>query len=190
MSTRESRLAFGENLEGLTERQTKLVADNYQHLIRYANYKLNSATHAVDLVHDTLLSAFNQLETFSNKSTERTWLTAILKNKIYRYLKRNSLFTYQGHDELNKMSCNANHGSLIHDFNQPMISKEFLNFLCKGVQQLTEPARSVFIARYIYNKSSEKICGDFDLSSNNYWVICHRSRDFIKRSLEQFGYTG
>lgn len=84
----------------------------------------------VDLVYDTLLSAFTQLDTFSYKSTERTWLTTILKNTIYRYLKRNSSLTYQGRDELKKMSCNDNAGSLIHDFGQPMISKEFLDFLC------------------------------------------------------------
>lgn len=181
---------FENSLHSLNERQTKLVTKNYQYLIRYANHKLRSSSHSIDLVHDTFLSAFAQLDKFSNKSTERTWLTAILKNKIYRYLKRKNLFSYREHNELNALSSDITYKTLTPEFDHPMISKEFITFLSKGVQQLAEPARSVFIARYIFNEPPEKIRRDFDLSSNNYWAICHRSRNLVKRSLEQFGYSG
>ena len=42
---------------------------------------------AEDLVQDTFVSALNSLKGFKGNSSEKTWMTTILKNKIIDYLR-------------------------------------------------------------------------------------------------------
>lgn len=57
---------------------------------RYANYlysyacaRLNDRELARDLVQETFLAALERLEKFNRHSSEKAWLTAILKSKIF-----------------------------------------------------------------------------------------------------------
>ena len=52
------------------------------YLYTYAVYRINDSDLARDLVQETFLSGLESKEKFEGRSTEKTWLTAILKNKI------------------------------------------------------------------------------------------------------------
>jgi RNA polymerase sigma factor (sigma-70 family) len=66
--------------------------DNYaDYLYAYAISRINDEEQARDLVQEVFLAALERADKFEGKSTERTWLTAILKNKIVDiYRKRSS----------------------------------------------------------------------------------------------------
>ncbi|MET3114193.1 RNA polymerase sigma factor (sigma-70 family) [Pedobacter sp. CG_S7] len=51
-------------------------------LYRWALIKTSEKEKAEDLVQDTFLAAYQQLENFNGKSSPKTWLLAILNNKI------------------------------------------------------------------------------------------------------------
>jgi RNA polymerase sigma factor (sigma-70 family) len=168
---------------------SRLITDNYVHLLRFANYYLGNCNYALDLVHDTFLAALQQSGKFGNKSSERTWLTSILKNKLLRHLRRNKKITFQDSNALaalwqKKLSEKTN--AL---FDQPFSKKEFMRILCDGIYKLSEPARTVFILKYVHNENSANICIKLSLSNANFWVICHRSRRFIKNHLKSSGYS-
>lgn len=57
-------------------------------LYRFAYLRTRDAALAEDLVQEALLAALAARERFAGESSERTWLIAILKNKIIDHHRR------------------------------------------------------------------------------------------------------
>ena len=55
---------------------------------RYARARVRTRDIAEELVQETLLAAFKARDRFSGRSTERTWLIGILRNKIVDHYRR------------------------------------------------------------------------------------------------------
>src|SRR3954470_7794443 len=67
------------------------VKNHADYMYAYTLSRINDDEQARDLVQETFLAALERVDKFEGKSTERTWLTAILKNKIVDvYRKRSS----------------------------------------------------------------------------------------------------
>src|SRR5580704_4955588 len=65
--------------------------DNYaDYLYSYAITRINDEDLAKDLVQETFLAALERLGKFEGRSTERTWLTAILKYKVIDVYRKKS----------------------------------------------------------------------------------------------------
>ena len=65
-------------------------------LYRYALLRVRRAEVAEDLVQETLLAAVRTVADFAGRSSERSWLVGILKNKVcdhFRKLGRETSFT-------------------------------------------------------------------------------------------------
>lgn len=60
------------------------------YLFAYARRRVRSCAAAEDLVQETFLAALSSSNSFSGKSSEKTWLTGILKHKIYDYFAKTS----------------------------------------------------------------------------------------------------
>src|ERR1700712_5679287 len=60
------------------------------YLYGYTLSRLNDEEQAKDLVQETFLAALQKADKFEGKSSERTWLTAILKNKIIDVYRKKS----------------------------------------------------------------------------------------------------
>jgi RNA polymerase sigma-70 factor (ECF subfamily) len=57
-------------------------------LFRYALSRIRDERAAEDLIQETLLAAFKSREKFKGESSELTWMTGILRNKIFEHLRR------------------------------------------------------------------------------------------------------
>lgn len=57
------------------------------YLYAYALKRLGNAHDAEELVQDALLAAYERVDQFEGRSTERTWLTGILRNKILQFFR-------------------------------------------------------------------------------------------------------
>jgi len=60
------------------------------YLYDYALKRLNDGDLARDLVQETFLAALEKIRTFKGESTERTWLTAIIKYKVIDIYRKKS----------------------------------------------------------------------------------------------------
>lgn len=63
------------------------VEEHGNYLFLYALIRVRNETAAEDLVQDTLLAAFQGKARFSGQSTERSWLTGILKHKVLDHFR-------------------------------------------------------------------------------------------------------
>ena len=158
------------------------------YLFKYALSKINDRELARDLVQDTFLAGLEMSDRFQNKSSEATWLIAILKYKIFLVYRKQAanivdLSPEYPHPTINYLR-DQNYGSLslVHDLSQhdPVVAKEFDHYLYHSVNRLPRVWQSVFTMKYYDGESTDMICNTLKLSPSNYWIICHRTRLSLK----------
>ena len=74
-----------ENKDRAIESWVKLYTTS---LYNWALFKTSDKECAEDLVQDTFLAAYQQLSGFEEKSSPKTWLMAILNNKIKSFYRK------------------------------------------------------------------------------------------------------
>lgn len=68
-------------------------------LFRYALSRVRDESAAEDLIQDTFLAALKSRDRFKGDSSELTWMTGILRNKIFEYYRSQAKLTPLAPDE-------------------------------------------------------------------------------------------
>lgn len=176
------------------------------YLYNYVLYRIHDKTVAEDLVQETFLAALKNIKTFSGKSSIRTWLTAILKNKIIDHFRKVSRELPLENDEKLffeteeifykegrwKDYWDINKDPLVWENNpeKNLEKKQFWDTFYKCLEELPPRFKAIFTLRTMEDLPTEKICKDLNVSSSNIWVILHRSRTQLRRCLEINWYGG
>lgn len=162
--------------------------------------RVNHRETAEDLVQETFISAVKARETFKGDSSEKTWLVAILKNKIIDYYRKKDLLRDNGHyleiteREFSDHFFDHNTGHWLRDaapraWSEPadmaLDQEEFQDILQQCVKKMPPRLAPVFIARFFDDEDAESICKVHGISSSNYWVMIHRARVLIRSCLEK-----
>ena len=184
----------GENAPRLSNPETWL--DNYgDYLYRYALLRLSEPAVAEDIVQETLLGAIKARESFAGKSSERTWLLGIMKNKIVDYIRKRRRERPVDQD-LTKIPDSADdlfdaHGQWNTDISswshpdKSLEQEQFWPILRDCIAGLPEQLAQAFVLREIDGMTSEEICQALDISStNNLWVMLSRARLRLRNCLD------
>jgi RNA polymerase sigma-70 factor (ECF subfamily) len=174
---------------------------NYaDYLYSLALIKVSNKETAEDLVQETFLSAFKSKDSFKNGSSEKTWLTAILKNKIIDHYRKKDVLkdvtSYISGTEkgFNEHFFNENDGHWLVESSPlawkefadaKVISNEFNRIMQYCIQKMPSKLVPVFVAKFLDDAESEFICKEFNITSSNYWVIIHRAKVLIRSCLEK-----
>lgn len=178
-------------------RQWVELHGNY--LFRYALIRVRNETVAEDLVQDTLLAAFQAKDRFSGPSSEKGWLTGILKHKVLDHFRR----------QARERTVNAN-GSMPEELEgrfddlglwkrEPesgptdwgadaaglMQRKEFMAALTQCISKLPPRCADAFVMREMEATESDRIQEMLGVSPSNFWVLLHRARMQLRLCLEQ-----
>ncbi len=177
-----------------------LWVDQYaDYLFSYACLRIDDKELARDLVQETFLGALERLEKFDRLSSEKTWLTAILKNKIFDVyrkkssgLKMQSLSTATDSESGEFFDPENWHWNEQHypeffaiEQHDTLQNKEFQGVLQSCMKKLPPLWSSVFMMKYMDDESSETICTELMLTSSNFWVIIHRSKLHLRSCLQK-----
>jgi len=173
-------------------------------LFSFAMLKTGDRMIAEDLVQETFLSAIKAKDSFQGNSSEKTWLAAILKNKIidhYRkkeILKQADTYLSSTNDSFHAAFFSNNEDNWGHwnketapsewsaqSADAIVNSKEFYKILLYCIEKMPAKLAPVFLARFIDEDDAENICKEFNLSSSNYWVIIHRAKVLVRNCLEK-----
>lgn len=174
--------------------------DEYgDYLYGYALLRLRNRELAEEMVQETFLAALKACHNFAGQSSERTWLVGILKHKIVDHFRRASrehsvadLETESGEDGLFRRSGEwAGHWTpagtpkdWADDPGRLVEQKEFLEVLNRCLAELPPRLAAAFTLREIDGCSSIEICQVLNVSASNLWVMLHRARALLRRSLE------
>ncbi len=172
------------------------VDDHGDCLYRYALIRVRNREVAEDLVQETLLAAMRQVDKFKGRSSERTWLCSILKNKIsdrFRKLGRETNFTdleFFSDEQSDRFDSN---NYWIHERGpvdwqpegqQAMKREEFWQALQAALDRLPSRVAQVFMMREMDGLPGKEVCEILNISEANLWVMLHRARMALRQDLE------
>jgi RNA polymerase sigma-70 factor (ECF subfamily) len=175
------------------------VSAHADYLYSFAITRLNDPELARDLVQETFLGALEKLSSFQGRSTERTWLTAILKYKIIDvYRKRSSeagkTIQVSENEKMQDSFFNKDDGHWkeeqqpkqfgLDDYD-PLATKEFNQILQECLHKLPALWLSVFSMKHLDDTQTDLICSELNLSASNCWVIIHRAKVHLRACLQK-----
>jgi RNA polymerase sigma-70 factor (ECF subfamily) len=190
---------MGKKTEHRLEPQ-KWVERYGDYLYSYAIGRVNDAGRAEDLVQETFLAGLKAREGFRGGSTERTWLTSILKRKIidsYRK-KYSSKEAALGADKIADgdfyrseepfrghwlQGRGPNSNSFLPE--GELEQEELMRFINLCIENLPPQLGTVFIMRMIDEEDAGTICKELGITTSNLWVMLHRARLKMRDCLEK-----
>ena len=148
---------------------------------------------AKDLIQETFLAAWRNVDKYNGEASVKTWLFTILKNKIIDHYRKVSTRHIEelvngATDDDSRHFDNIGHWT--EDTypselgNLPIESKEFYSILNNGIKKLKGIQAIVFSMKYLDEMKSEEICKVLNITSSNYWVLIHRAKVDLRAYLE------
>jgi len=172
--------------------------DRYgDYLFSNALMKVGDKESAEDIVQETFLSAFKSRDSYKGLSSEKTWLTSILKRKIVDYYRKkfpstevltekaDTHFFENGGELMGHWNPKFYPKEWSIETNDSLNNKEFFNILNQCIGKMPANLASVFVSKFMEENNSETICKDFSITPSNYWVIIHRAKLLIRDCLEK-----
>ena len=172
------------------------VEDHGDCLYRFALLRVRRPEIAEDLVQETFFAAVRTSGNFRGKSSERSWLCGILKNKIcdyFRKMGRETCFTDLEFlaDELSYKFVSQgfwNHEAGPLEWKPEaevvMHRTEFWDTFRDCLAKLPQRVADVFMLREMEEMETSQICKALNISPNNLWVMLHRARMALRECLE------
>jgi len=177
------------NLKDTVKCWVELYSDN---LYSWALHKTSSIEIAEDLVQETFMAAVQSFANFEGKSNPKTWLFAILNNKINDHHRNNfrkptiydnSLLQVffdsddQWKPEERPKSWNDEPENLLDD-------SDFQKAFKYCLDKLPNNWFSAIQLKYLEEKNGELICQELGISPTNFWQILHRAKLQLRKCLE------
>lgn len=163
----------------------------------YALARLDDETLSRDLVQETFLAALEKMDQFKGQSSERTWLTAILKYKVIDvYRKRNSALQQERiehepereffeADDGHWRSVYAPQHCGLDNADDPTLRKELTEILQKCLKRLPVLWYSIFKMKHMDEEATAVICKELKITPGNFWVIIHRAKLNLRACIQK-----
>ncbi len=142
----------------------------------YADYALRSAyaitrndNHAADIVQETFIKVYRNIEKFDEKRSFKPWFYQILLNESRRYMKRQ-----------NKQAIAVESEALIDYFHEQDTAYENYDQLDRALDQLSEMHRTVLTLKYINEFTEQEIAGLLELNVNTVKSRLYKGRQRLK----------
>lgn len=160
-------------------------------MMRFAQLQLRNTETAEDLVQESIEAALRKSSSFAGHSTLKTWVFAILRNRIIDHLRQAartvsmSSLVDDDEDWQENLETLFNERGSWRDGPRPtawpdpeesMRSRQFWRVFEVCLAHLPANASRVFMMREFLGFESEEICSHLGISTSNCHVILHRAR--------------
>lgn len=162
-------------------------------MLRFAEMQLRDRAQAEDAVQEALAGALTGKDKFASRASLRTWVLAILKNKITDVLRRkvreNAVLAPESDEDLDVFFDDRQHWaedtrpSEWQTPQQAMESKQFWAVFEACLYRLPEASGRIFTLREVLGFDTDEICQTLGISTNNCWVQLHRARLALRACL-------
>lgn len=152
---------------------SELVAHR-AYLVNFARRRLADPLLAEDAVHDVFEAVFTGRARFAGRAAPRTWLTAVLKNKLVDLVRRRpameSLDEDGGHAEASAPACPSAGPD------ERAEQRELLRQALERIEALPASLRDVMRLRVLEDQGTADVCRTLGISEENLFVRLHRAR--------------
>lgn len=169
-------------------------------MLRFARLQLQNEAQAEDVVQEALLAALSKHETFAGRSSLKTWVFAILKNKIVDLIRQQSRTR-------NVSAFGDEENTLDEAFEQLFLQnahwaaeaapqrwanpeenlreKNFWLIFDRCLDGLPKNTARVFMMREFLEMETAEICESLAITVSNCNVILHRARNALRQCLQK-----
>ena len=161
-------------------------------MIKFAQSQLRDATMAEDVVQEALVAALANAKEFAGRSALKTWVFAILRNKIIDMLRaRNSGIRFvetdastDAHFDADGHWAEESWPAAWGDPEQSLEAQQFWAVFEACLERLQESAARAFMLREMMGFETAEICATLQISTSNCGVLLHRARIALRACLE------
>lgn len=160
-------------------------------MLRFADLQLRDRATAEDLVQEAIEAALRKSSSFNGQSTLKTWVFAILRNRIIDHLRQASRTVNMSslvdddddwHEKLEAMFTERGawrdgpRPVAWPDPEESMQTRQFWSVFETCLDHLPPATGRVFMMREFLGFESDEICRQLSISTSNCHVILHRAR--------------
>lgn len=159
----------------------EFLSDLRSQMLKFAMLRLRDEEMAEDAVQDALIGALKNAGSFDQRSALKTWVFAILKNKISDMFRRD-----QRAIEINRQLMNTE-DEMPPARSQPMESiknAQFWNIFNGCMSGLPKNQARLFKMRELQDLNSAEIRETMNITTSNLHVMLYRARLRLRRCLE------
>ena len=181
-----------------------MIDDNFlseirHDMIKFATLQLRDDALAEDVVQDALMGAMANAKGFSGRSALKTWVFAILRNKIIDQIRVKGRTTNvcalssdeasldEAFESLFKSNAHWTPQSRPKNWGDPEESlrqQRFWDVFDACLKPLPENTARVFMMREFLEFETAEVCLELAITTSNCNVILHRARNGLRRCLE------
>ncbi|MDU8923967.1 sigma-70 family RNA polymerase sigma factor [Pasteurellaceae bacterium LIM206] len=157
-----------------------------EQMLKFARLQIRDDEAAEDLVQETFASALKNIDSFQGKAALKTWIFAILKNKIIDYLRLKGRFVIEtelsGEHDTNHFFDENEHWVLdlvpgrLPSAEHEAYNEEFWLIFEACLTHLPAQQARVFMMREYLELESGEICAETQISSSNLYTLLYRAR--------------
>jgi RNA polymerase sigma-70 factor (ECF subfamily) len=169
----------------------RLVETYYEMVYRLAFKMLGNSQDAEDILQETFIKAYRNLDRFDGRSSLSTWLYRIATNEALMFLRRRKPDSFSIDEPMDTDEGEMEPKQIIDWCCMPeeeMMSTEAQAYLDKAIQTLSPNLRAVFILRDIQGLSTKETAAVLDLSESAVKTRLSRARLHLREELT--GYYG
>lgn len=169
-------------------------------MIRFAQLQLRDDALAEDVVQEAIAAALAGAREFAGRSALKTWVFAILRNKIVDAIRQRSRCINisaltpeeddmdEAFEALFKPNAHWTPEARPQNWGNPEESlqqQKFWEVFETCLKHLPENTARVFMMREFLEFDTDEICIELAISTSNCHVILHRARNGLRRCLEK-----
>lgn len=161
-----------------------------EYLVNFARYRVSCSATAEDLVQETFVSAWRSRKTFQGKSSTKTWLVQILKNKIIDHFNKfnkeqsNRVLIRNDAEEREDIRFEGRNEETPEEI---FSRRETLSRVYSVLDRLPEKVKTAFLLRTVEERPAEEVCRLLSVTESNLWVMVHRARKKLEEQLGTYG---
>lgn len=180
---------------------TAFLQDIRRQMIKFATLQLSDASQAEDAVQEALIGAMKNADSFGGRAAFKTWMFAILKNKIADILRIRqrtvNIGSFAGDDDdedLSELFDRKGHWladerpAAWGDPEASMRDRHFWRVFEACLEKLPPRQARVFMMREFVELDADEICATVELTTSNLHVLLHRARLRLRECLENNWY--
>lgn len=182
-----------------TELQQKFAAqwvhEHSDELYGFVLKRVRDHETARDLVQETFLAAWRNVDQYDPQKPVRAWLFAIIRHKLIDHYRKAAsqsdtetvsaslpFFDDEDHWKNGLYPQKWDTSNTVHQ-------KEFWKVLQGCTHKLKQMQQAIFAMKYLDGEDSETICATLQISNANYWVLMHRAKLQLRGCLEKNWFT-
>ena len=166
-------------------------------MFRFAMLRLRDAEVASEVVQEAFLHAFRSRASYSGRASERTWLVAILRNKIVDHFRRSAREPSTHSEDLGDDPCFDGRGHWramparwTGQPSEDLEREEFWSSFTACLSRLPSNVADAFLLREVEDLGPDDVCELLRITPVNLHTRLYRARMVLRECLERNWFKG